>query len=784
MRVKPSQLQPYIDAGVTLIPLFPHDAIVSRFGREEKAGKRPIHGSWTVRDYDSQATIALAETENNNVGVRLESSGLVLDIDPRNGGTEGLAALRADFPTLDEVLEFAPLVQTGGGGFHFYLRKPDDCKVVDTLEAYAGVEFKSKGRQVVAAGSIHPETHNYYRWDNNKKRVPLEDAPEIPGDLLNVIKRAPRAATLGDGGGEITPAYLEKMLSLLPADKYAANDRWLPIMMAAHHATAGEGRDVFIAWSISDPSYGDQADLIGRRWDSCHKERNDGYRFGTLRKEVYATGKAHKLPPMPNASDDFADDPNEFEPDDDDDGIEPAEAPAVLTAMNRDFMAVLEGGNFRIMRQVHDEGLNRTTWERIKLPDFNAYFANRRVEREEGKTIAASTAWMEWGGRRTYDRVTFDPDATEDKPGVLNLWTGWGVEPSPKGSWDLLQEMMRDCLCDGDPKMFEYVMNWCAYMFQHPGTPAESCIVFRGDQGIGKGTLGNALLKLCGRHGVHVQTPDHVTGRFNSHLRDCIFLFSDEAIKPYDKRAENKLKGLVTEPSVQIEGKGLDQVTVPNKIHVMMASNEEWVVPVGPFERRYVVSNANNKWLGKTAKWKALREELDNGGYRRMLFDLLRRPLGDFHPRMIVRNTALAEQHLHSMPPIQTFLFNAVHDGVWPGATVDPAANWSADPIQFPVDDAKAEFDMWAKAQGITPGNSGRANKAEFEKQILATLPGAKVVHRKVPDDVAPSIRRHSDGRLFCFELPPLSDCRAAFDALLKAPQAWRVVDEDEFEFG
>lgn len=813
-QVNITKLDPYLDAGMVLIPLYPYTAITSAVHggkRKAKAGKRPLHSNWTTRHYDSEDTIALAESDNCNVGVRLEQTHLVIDVDPRNGGNGGLKKLRRRFPALSAILDTAPCVRTGGDGLHYYLTKPADVVVIDTLPDFPGVEFKSRGRQVVAAGSIHPDTCKLYRWDTSPERVPLEDAPEIPDDFAEAITRPVREYT-GEGGGQYTGADMAKMLSGLDPEDYRTNDQWQKLMMAVHHATAGEARDEFIAWSTSDPEYADDGDIIGRRWDSLHTERDGAITFATLRKELYAKGRAHLIPPaIDGAANDFADDDFDFDTDDgsaskptatatkskrsnaaadfddDDDGIEPAEPPSVLHEINAEYCAVMEGGKFRIMRQVHDPMLDRRAWERIGLQDFNAFFANRRVERADdggsrSKTIAASQAWMEWGGRRTYDRVVFNPEMPQEEHGVLNLWTGWGVEPSPSGSWDMLQEMLLRCLCDDDSELFEYVLNWSAYMFQHPAQPAESCIVFRGDQGIGKGTFGRALLKLCGRHGVHVQSPDHITGRFNSHLRDCVFLFSDEAIKPYDKTAEAKLRALVTEPTIQIEGKGVDIVTVPNVIHVMMASNEKWVLPVGSNERRYVVANASNRWLGKAEKWKALGAELEAGGHRRMLYDLLRRPLGDFHPRQIIRTEALSQQQLQSMSPVQTYLFNAAFDGVWPGNTTAPAPDWSREPIRVFTDDFVEDFTTWARRQNINPGANGRANKADMYQRIKEVFPTARQVRERVPDDS--SVRASpSDGRAWAYELPPLSECRDAFDRTLRTPQQWPV-DGDDFDFG
>ena len=143
---------------------------------------------------------------SGNVGARLRASDLVVDADPRNyrPSDDALARLRADFGLPD-----CPTVETGGGGFHRYMRKPEGAEVVGSLPDYPGVEFKSLGRQVVAAGSVHPDTGRLYTWD------PLDgdpsNAPDAPDALLAAIRRPLDRRDLhrprhgGDGGRGADP---------------------------------------------------------------------------------------------------------------------------------------------------------------------------------------------------------------------------------------------------------------------------------------------------------------------------------------------------------------------------------------------------------------------------------------------------------------------------------------------------------------------------------------------------------------------------------------------------
>jgi hypothetical protein len=102
--------------------------------------------------------------KGGNIGVRLRDIDLVVDVDPRHfaEGDDPLARLKADFG-----LPEAPFVRTGGGGVHLYFRKAAEIAVRGKLNAYKGIDFKSAGGLVVAAGSIHPDSGKPYSLDDD-----------------------------------------------------------------------------------------------------------------------------------------------------------------------------------------------------------------------------------------------------------------------------------------------------------------------------------------------------------------------------------------------------------------------------------------------------------------------------------------------------------------------------------------------------------------------------------------------------------------------------------------
>ena len=103
-------------------------------------------------------------------------------------------------------------------------------------------------------------------------------------------------------------------------------------------------------------------------------------------------------------------------------------------------------------------------------------------------------------------------------------------------------------------------------------------------------------------------------GNFNAHLRDAAFVFADEAIFAGDKAHESVLKALITEQYIMIETKFQNAVMAKNCVHLMIASNDEWVVPAGFDERRFFVLDVAAHHQKDSNYFAAIDEQMEQGG--------------------------------------------------------------------------------------------------------------------------------------------------------------------------
>lgn len=152
-------------------------------------GKIPItkHGKDDATTDPDQIARWWAGDASHNIGIRVPTSLLVLDIDPQNGGS--LEALTA---AAGGSLPGTLTVHSGRntGGLHLYFMHPGG--VVSSRRLPDGIDVKTNTGYVVAPPSLHPATGLPYRWAG--------DTPtHLPAELVRVLRpdppRAARPAT-------------------------------------------------------------------------------------------------------------------------------------------------------------------------------------------------------------------------------------------------------------------------------------------------------------------------------------------------------------------------------------------------------------------------------------------------------------------------------------------------------------------------------------------------------------------------------------------------------------
>jgi hypothetical protein len=432
--------------------------------------------------------------------------------------------------------------------------------------------------------------------------------------------------------------------------------------------------------------------------------------------------------------------------------------------------AVVEnhGGKCRVIEEVKDPAFGgRTTLTFQAFDDFRNRYGNQRVScgfDAKGRALEAPLGkwWLDQPGRRQYRSIVFSPG--HEIEGVYNLWRGFAVEPSPGTKHHSFLAHIREDLCLDDAVSYEYLLNWMALAIQKPDAPGQVAIVLRGRKGTGKTFFAKAFGSLFGRHYWPVSDAKHIVGNFNAHLRDCVVLFGDEAFWAGDKKHESVLKTLITEDTLVIERKGIDAEAAPNYVHLIMASNAQWVVPASYDERRFLVLDVSDAHIQDIPYFAALDADLKSGGLSNLLHDLQTRDLSSFNVRTVPKTEALQEQKVHSMDSHEEWWYRKLSDG----NLLPTHVGWE-EPV---LKDALIE-DYLIYAQRL--GHGKRASATTLSQFLERCAPGMKrfqAQFRGKDDSGEPVI-----GRALWWEFPTIVTCRQAFSKECGGPFKWPEIE-------
>jgi len=449
----------------------------------------------------------------------------------------------------------------------------------------------------------------------------------------------------------------------------------------------------------------------------------------------------------------------------------------VLQEFN-DRFAVIEnfGGMPKVIEELDDAAYGRPRLSKMSFSAFKERFCNRRVKiGQDGngnpKFMQAGKWWIEHSARRQYHTIIFNPGG--ESGSHYNMWRGFRCEARP-GDCDLFLDHVRENVCSGDEEHYGYLVNWMARTVQKPASAGQIAIVLRGGQGTGKGVFAKTFGYLFGRHFLHISNSSHLIGNFNAHLRDAAVLFADEAFYAGDKKHESVLKTLVTEETLAIEAKGVDVEMSPNYTHIIMASNHEWVVPAGADERRYFVLDVDEKHKQDSRYFKAIIDQLRNGGYEALLHHLMIRDLSGFNVRSFPQTQALREQKIMSLSPEASWWYGRLQAG----ALLSGETSWAGKVVK-----ADLYEDYVNHSRDV--GHGRRAAETILgmflNKELGGDWPRSRrlmAARRSITED---GYQIETKTRLPHYIFPTLEQCRQAFDKKY-GRQNWSATEDEDDE--
>jgi len=209
-----------------------------------------------------------------------------------------------------------------------------------------------------------------------------------------------------------------------------------------------------------------------------------------------------------------------------------------------------------------------------------------------------------------YHRLAFHP--IPQPIDTLNLWVPHTVQPA-EGDWKIIEDYLFDVICDGDAALFDYLVRFLAHALQRPEEKPGIMMVLIGAEGVGKGFLVRLLEAIWGATTLQVSDIAAITGNFNAGLERAFWVALDECMFHGNKKPQDRMKSLVTEPTIQVEQKYEPSTTIQSFHRFIACTNHAQWGQIRSDDRRYLFVKVSDRYKQDSKYFGLLSNALNDG---------------------------------------------------------------------------------------------------------------------------------------------------------------------------
>ena len=192
---------------------------------------------------------------------------------------------------------------------------------------------------------------------------------------------------------------------------------------------------------------------------------------------------------------------------------------------------------------------------------------------------------------RRFRYLAFCPGRGEFNGVEYNVWRPSPITPK-EGDTTLWNEHLNNLFQDINDK--NAVLNWMAWIVQNESRkPNHALLVVGRYTGTGKSYLARVMEQIVGESNTQRPKNSSMGGDFNSWLVNCRLCIIEEMYQVNRRENFNALRDLITEPTVEVNIKGIPAFTIPNYSCMMGISNHPDALPIDEYDRRWMVIETN-----------------------------------------------------------------------------------------------------------------------------------------------------------------------------------------------
>jgi hypothetical protein len=359
----------------------------------------------------------------------------------------------------------------------------------------------------------------------------------------------------------------------------------------------------------------------------------------------------------------------------------------------------------------------------------------RRTAAPKKPKITKTTPWQIWvtsTDRLEIREEIFHPETPSHfnmtPNDVLNLWRGFAYTDEELvlcknyslNGYNLVSflEHVYNVTCSHDMEIYNYLMDWFAFIMTFPWKMTLTCPILVGDEGVGKTMVARAFGNYLGAAYVQVTGVEPILGRFNSIMMGKLLVQLDEIDHLTDGQTET-LKHRCSEMEKTIEYKNVDSFTIDLPTNLLITSNNtvSQILKVGPNARRWALIKCTNyKSVLTKAYFVRAFDWLDLEGAKRgsksFIAYLKTRDVSGMRTTTTPRTPMLMAQKMASMPQEHLFLHECVHMGcvrkIYYSMEAPPEATrirWEGDGLDIDLNVFHDCFVLWCEHRKTKSSN-------------------------------------------------------------------------------
>lgn len=259
-----------------------------------------------------------------------------------------------------------------------------------------------------------------------------------------------------------------------------------------------------------------------------------------------------------------------------------------------------------------------------------------------------------------YSEIKFHPK--KQPTYVLNLWVPPSINPVDIGCKKIMGFLFT-VICNKDQIIFNYLISYLAHIYQKPEEKPGIMVALMSPQGCGKGVFMQMLSKIWGRTTLMINEMESITGRFNLCLERKLIVCMDEAMYINDNAGQEKLKNLITEPTINVEAKHQMPRTVNSLHRFFLATNHEHFLKTSKDDRRLFAIPISECHQNDHKYFENLMDAIENtqelNGF---VYILSQKDLSQFNVRQRPKTQIHAMQIIQSLHGVDRWVYEILNN--------------------------------------------------------------------------------------------------------------------------